>query len=113
MTSITVLVNGATGKMGTETVAAVSQQEDLVLVGATCRNDRGPALALPNGKQVPLSTNLEELIHRVRPDVLVDFTNATACMEAASVAQVAVHLLHRTALGGIGLACPESQSPGS
>lgn len=85
MTTTTVVVNGATGRMGTETVAAISRQEDLALVGATCLRDRGPALTLPNGDQVPLSTNLEELIHSTHPQVLVDFTNASACMEAASV----------------------------
>ena len=85
MATIGVLVNGATGKMGTETVAAIGRQDDLTLVGGTCRNDRGPVLNVPAGDQVPLSVNLEELIQRTQPDVLVDFTNATAGMEAASV----------------------------
>ena len=84
MASIQVLVHGATGKMGAETVAAISSQDDMSLVGATCHKDRGPSLSLPNGDQVPLSTNLDDLIRRTRPDVLVDFTNANACMEAAS-----------------------------
>ena len=83
MASIQVLVNGATGKMGVETVAAISLQDDMSLVGAACHKDRGPSLSLPNGDQVPLSNNLDELIRRTRPDVLVDFTNANACMEAA------------------------------
>ena len=100
MASISVVVNGATGKMGTETVAAVSGQEDLSLVGATCRRDRGPALSLPNGDQVPLSTNLEELIERTKPDVVVDFTNAGACMEAALVG--AAHSINLV-LGSSGL----------
>ena len=72
--------------MGMETVAAVSQAEDMILVGATCKQDRGPALALANGESVPLSTNLEGLLHQTHPDVLVDFTNAAACMEAVSTA---------------------------
>ena len=85
MATIRVVVHGATGKMGTETVAAVSRQDDLTLVGATCRHDRGPVLNLPTGGQVPLSVNLEELIQRTQPDVLVDFTNSTVGMEAAAV----------------------------
>ena len=85
MATIGVVVHGATGKMGTETVAAISRQDDLTLVGATCRHDRGPVLNLPTGDQVPLSVNLEELIQRTQPDVLVDFTNSAAGMEAASV----------------------------
>ena len=86
MATIKVIVNGATGKMGTETVAAVSRQKDLALVGATCLRDRGPSLNLPNGEQVPLSTDLDELLLRVKPEVMVDFTNAAACMEAAAIA---------------------------
>ena len=94
MATIKVVVNGATGKMGTETVAAVSRQKDLAqnsangmaLVGATCLHDRGPSLNLSNGEQVPLSTNLDELLQRVKPDVMVDFTNSAACMEAAAIA---------------------------
>lgn len=86
MAPIRVVVNGGTGKMGTETVAAISRAEDLAVAGATCRRDRGPTLTLPNGGDVPLSTDLEELLRRTHPDVMVDFTNAAACMEAASVA---------------------------
>ncbi len=83
MAKIGVLVNGATGKMGVETVAAVCRQDDMTLVGAACRLDRGPALSLPGGGQAPLSTNLGELLKQTKPDVLVDFTNAAAGMEAA------------------------------
>jgi len=90
MASITVIVNGATGKMGTETVAAITHQKDLpngmTLVGAICFRNRGPSLELPNGEQVPLSTDLDELLPRVKPDVMVDFTNADACMQAATIA---------------------------
>jgi len=85
MDPISVIVNGATGKMGTETVATVNQQDDMALVGATCLRDRGGELALPGGGHVPLSTDLEELIGRIQPDVVVDFTNSAACMEAAVV----------------------------
>lgn len=86
MAPIKVVVNGATGKMGTETVAAVCRQDDLALVGATCRRERGLTLPLPSGGQVPLSTDLADILHRTHPDVVVDFTNATACMAAVLVA---------------------------
>jgi 4-hydroxy-tetrahydrodipicolinate reductase len=69
--------------MGVETVAAVSRQTDLALVGAVCSRERGPKLALPGGAEVPLSTNLERMLEDTHPDVLVDFTTAAACMEAA------------------------------
>ena len=86
MAAIRVVVNGATGRMGTETVAALLREEDLELVGGVCLQDRGPSLTLPNGGQAPLSTDLEKLLMSSAPDVLVDFTNAAVCMEAATAA---------------------------
>ncbi len=86
MAPIRVVINGATGKMGVETVNAVCREDDLALVGAACRQDRGGVLPLPSGGEVPLSTNLAELLTETRPDVLVDFTNAAVCLEVAPVA---------------------------
>ena len=85
MAPIRVVINGATGKMGLEAVAAVSRQEDLALVGAVCFQERGPKLTLPGGVEVPLSTNLDRMLEETYPDVLVDFTTAAACMEAVLV----------------------------
>lgn len=100
MAPIRVVVNGATGRMGTETVAAICREEDLALVGAACHRDRGPALSVGGGSEVPLSTNLEELLQQTAPDVIVDFTNAAVCMEAAAVG--AAHSTHLV-LGASGL----------
>lgn len=86
MAPIRVVVNGATGKMGAETVSAIGREEDLALVGAACRRERTATLQLPGGGEVPLSTNLEDILGQTQPDVLVDFTNAAACMDAAAVA---------------------------
>lgn len=100
MASIRLVVNGATGKMGSETVSAICREDDLILVGAACHNQRGSSLPLPDGTDVPLSTNLAELLHETTPDVLVDFTNATASMEASLLAAgMSVHLV----LGASGL----------
>ena len=86
MAAIRVVVNGATGKMGMESVSAIGREPDLDLVGATCRQERGATLQLPNGVEVPLSTNLEHILTQTHPAVLIDFTNAAACMKAAPVA---------------------------
>ena len=40
MPPIRVLVNGATGKMGMETVSAVCREEDLTLVVGSCHTSR-------------------------------------------------------------------------
>ncbi|MDA0265267.1 MAG: 4-hydroxy-tetrahydrodipicolinate reductase [Chloroflexi bacterium] len=85
MAAIKVVISGATGKMGVETVGAVNREDGLTLVGGTCATDRGASLATPAG-DVPLSTDLASLLDQTQPDVLVDFTNATVAMEAASQA---------------------------
>ena len=85
MAAIQVVVHGATGKMGVETVAAVCRESDMELVGAVCRTDRGGVLTTPSG-EVPLSIDLGQILDDTRPDMMVDFTNSTACMEAAHTA---------------------------
>ena len=85
MAAIKVVISGATGKMGVETVAAVNREDDLILAGGTCAHDRGGTLTTPSG-EVPLSTDLDSLLDQTRPDVMVDFTNAAVAMEAAAKA---------------------------
>lgn len=87
---IPVVIHGATGRMGMETVRAVAAASDLTLAGATCHTPRGATLDTPAGA-VPLSTDLATLLDAVLPDagrpaVLVEFTHAAACMEATPLA---------------------------
>ena len=85
MAAIRVVIHGATGKMGVETVAAVCRESDMELVGAVCGTDRGGVLNTPSG-EVPMYTGLDglsRLLDETRPDMMVDFTNSTACMDAA------------------------------
>ena len=97
--TLRVVVHGATGRMGVETVKAVGGAADLELAGAVCRQERGGTLDIPGGA-VPLSTDLPGLLDELRPEVLVDFTNAAVCMEAAAAAAArGVHLV----LGASGL----------
>ena len=86
MAAIRVVISGATGKMGVETIAAVARESDLELVGGSCSQDRGPVLRTPYSTVVPLSTDLGPLLEKTRPDVMVDFTNAAVAMEAAAEA---------------------------
>ena len=85
MAAIRVVIHGATGKMGVETVAAVCRESDMELVGAVCRTDRGGVLSTPSG-DVPLSTDLSQILDDTRPDMMVDFTNSAVCMEASHIA---------------------------
>ena len=86
MASIKVVINGVTGKMGLETLAGVSRESDLELVGGACKQDRGPTLGTPYSTVIPLSTDLDAILEQTRPDVLVDFTNAAVAMDAAAKA---------------------------
>jgi len=64
---IRVLVNGAKGKMGQETVKAIAQTDDLELVAETGKND-----------------DLQRAIQHSGAQVAVDFTTASVAFENAS-----------------------------
>lgn len=81
---IPVVVNGATGKMGRETVKAIAQASDMTLVGAIARNpqyfgqDIGEiagcgALEIPVLEQ--LEPTLVQAAQERQPAVMVDFTH--------------------------------------
>ena len=85
MAETKVVISGITGKMGLEAVAAVGREDDLILAGGTCANDRGTILETPSG-DVSLSTDLCALLEQTKPDVMVDFTNSAVAMDAAAKA---------------------------
>ena len=87
MSSLRVVVHGATGRMGRETLAALSRDPDLEPVGAVDVAQRGDQLTLPDGTTaIPYATTLEDVLSRCQADVVVDFTNASACMTMAPTA---------------------------
>ena len=103
---ISVVVHGATGRMGAETVRAVAAADDVTLVGATCHTHRGDALPTPAG-EVPLSTDLASMLDATQPQVMVEFTHSEACMEAAPLAASrGVHMV----LGASGLNADQLQT---
>ncbi|OGC05958.1 4-hydroxy-tetrahydrodipicolinate reductase [candidate division WOR-1 bacterium RIFCSPLOWO2_02_FULL_46_20] len=63
MAKIRVLVNGAKGKMGTETIKAVRQESDLELVG-----------------QTDIGDNLAQKIKETKAEVVVDFTQPSSAL---------------------------------
>ena len=104
--AISVVIHGATGRMGMETVRAVSAAADLTLAGATCHTPRGATLDTPAGP-APLSTDLAAMLDSARPSVMVEFTHAAACMEAAPLAAArGVHMV----LGASGLDAAQLQT---
>lgn len=66
--SIRILINGANGRMGKASVAAISADPELELVGTTSRGD-----------------NLADAIKKYNAEVVVDFTNAEAVQENTQI----------------------------
>ncbi len=87
MKPITVVVHGAMGKMGKTVVNAVCQEPEIRLIGAVDIKVTGDRLQLPdNSGEVPLSSDLESILAKQKPDVMVDFSVARASMPAIRLA---------------------------
>ncbi|MFC1972000.1 4-hydroxy-tetrahydrodipicolinate reductase [Chloroflexota bacterium] len=83
MKPIKVVVRGAAGRMGRETVNALCHQTEIQLVGAVELQISEDTLALPdNSGTIPLSSDLNSILTDCQPDVLVDFTVGPATMPA-------------------------------
>jgi len=80
MASIRVVVHGVSGRMGQVVLGAVLREEGMEPVGGV--DIRTPADKLP----VPFSTSLDEMLSQREANVMVDFTNAEACVRAVPVA---------------------------
>jgi len=83
MATINVVVTGASGKMSREVLAALVNDPGTEPVGAVSQSATEEYLALPDGDRIPLSKDLEALLARVKPDVMVDFTSAAYAVPAA------------------------------
>ncbi len=83
---IRVVVVGANGKMGRETLKTVWNAEDMELVGAVDTYGEGMDVGLlmeAGPLEIRLENNLEEVLRRVRPDVAVDFTGPESVYQNA------------------------------
>jgi len=84
MTPIRVAVTGATGKMGREVLLALCKDPEVEPVGAISRSAGSATLPLPDGSRaIPLGQEVGPLLDEVKPDVLVDFTNASYAVSSA------------------------------
>ena len=82
-----VIVTGALGRMGRETIAALAKDSTLDLAGGVAPHASEEYLDLPGGGGlIPIGRDLETIINRVRPRVMVDFTHPGAVMENVRVA---------------------------
>ncbi len=77
MSEITVAVNGVLGRMGSTVLDAVEQEPGMIPVGGVdLFAGAKTTVATSDGTELPLSADLETLFATVKPDVVVDFTNA-------------------------------------
>ncbi len=86
---IKVVLVGAAGRMGLEVLRAISEADDLELVGAVDRVSFGESTAALAGRGVTdleISNKLGLTLDTVKPDVLVDFTHGSAAPENAMIA---------------------------
>ncbi|MFC2072131.1 4-hydroxy-tetrahydrodipicolinate reductase [Chloroflexota bacterium] len=87
MKPISVVVQGASGKVGREVLNALCQEQDAQVVGAVELQVSEDCLPLPDGSgTVPFSSQLDRILTDCQPDVLVDFTIAQATMPAVRIA---------------------------
>jgi 4-hydroxy-tetrahydrodipicolinate reductase len=85
---IPVIVAGATGKMGRETIKAIAQCHDMVLIGATGRTYLGEDIGEVIGiepLEIPVTNDLEVLLAQGAQEkqwaVMVDFTHPSLVYE--------------------------------
>ena len=87
MSPIRVVVQGSLGRMGKEVTNALCQDPDTEVVGATEQNVSTNRLELPDSSgSVLFSSDLDAVISECKPDVLVDFTIASATLPAVRTA---------------------------
>lgn len=81
MKPIRVAVHGALGKMGRTLVDALCREPEMQIVGAADIKATEDRLTLPDGSgRIPLSPTLEPIFTESKPEVVVDFSTASAIM---------------------------------
>jgi len=89
VTNIRVFVAGACGRMGSETVRTILQQQDMILAGAADIYGQGEDLGSLLGREpfgVCLSLLDEQILRDIGPDILVDFTNPQSVLANTKMA---------------------------
>jgi 4-hydroxy-tetrahydrodipicolinate reductase len=78
---IKVIISGALGKMGFETVKAIAQDKELQLAGLVDIRGRGEKLSKLTGisdVDIKVESDLDKVIKKTQAQVMVDFTNPQA-----------------------------------
>ncbi len=108
---IKVAITGASGKMAREVLGTLCRDPQMEPVGAYSRKAVEEYLSLPDGSGlIPLSADLNSLLTRTRPQVLVDFTHAEGTL---SVVRTAVAHNVNLVIGTTGLSEGDLKEIGS
>lgn len=84
---IKIAITGASGRMAREVLSTLCRDPVMEPVGAYSRKAVEEYLSLPDGSGlIPLSADLNSLLARTRPQVLVDFTHAEATLPTVRTA---------------------------
>jgi 4-hydroxy-tetrahydrodipicolinate reductase len=87
MKPITVVVHGALGKVGRELITGVSRDPGLSLIGAVDVQAAKNHIEIPETlEKVPLFANLDEMLEKEYPGVMIDFSIAEASIGAIRTA---------------------------
>ena len=83
-TPIRVVVHGAAGRVGAEVVRAIAGADDMALTAAVDRVPQADIGPLPGG--VPYYTDVRQALAHGSPDVIVDFSVASASLPMLPIA---------------------------
>jgi len=87
MEPIKILIHGALGKVGQVLINSLCRESAVKLVGAVDARAESDLITLPdNLDTVPLGTDLASIIETCNPQVIIDFTIASATMPAVRIA---------------------------
>ncbi|MCW3129510.1 MAG: 4-hydroxy-tetrahydrodipicolinate reductase [Methanophagales archaeon] len=81
---IKVAVAGAKGRMGSQVVESIIEENNMELVAGFDPSGVGEEIA--PGVKISSPDEMDNMLKEVKPDVFVDFTNATAAVENVKVA---------------------------
>lgn len=82
---IKVLVNGALGRMGSEVVKTVLEQDDMELISVVDVFGAEKMIPVQNGKLMAVAPDLKEKLTVVKPDVVIDFTRPDVVMDSLRI----------------------------
>ena len=86
MAILNVAIQGATGRVGREIVIAVSNHPAMRVSGAVSLDADGSPLTLPDGSGAPHTLDFPSLLQQIKPDVVVDFSQAEGALATARYA---------------------------